>query len=103
MGGRLPKPAGVAVHSVILLGAGKIGRMIARFLADSGDYKVLVGDVDPRALAQLAEQTGVETLVLNAGSSDELAAAMRGRASVLSALSYHFNPLVAQAALDAGS
>jgi len=30
------------VHGVLLLGAGKIGRMIARFLADSRDYKVLV-------------------------------------------------------------
>jgi len=33
------------MHRVLLLGAGKIGRMIARFLMDSGDYHVLVGDV----------------------------------------------------------
>ena len=31
-------------------GAGKIGRMIARFLMDSGDYDVLVGDVSEDAL-----------------------------------------------------
>ena len=34
------------MHHVLLLGAGKIGRMIARFLVDSGDYEVTVGDAD---------------------------------------------------------
>ena len=32
------------MHRVLLLGAGKIGRMIARLLVDSGDYDVLVID-----------------------------------------------------------
>ena len=39
------------MHRVLLLGAGKIGRMIARFLMDSGDYDVLVGDVSEMRLA----------------------------------------------------
>ena len=41
------------MHRVLLLGAGKIGRMIARFLMDSGDYELLVGDVSE--VARLSE------------------------------------------------
>ncbi|MFO0788318.1 MAG: hypothetical protein U0805_02605 [Pirellulales bacterium] len=32
------------MHRVLVLGAGKIGRMIARFLMDARDYDVVVGD-----------------------------------------------------------
>ena len=35
------------MHKVLLLGAGKIGQMIATFLAEAGDYRLRVGDVDP--------------------------------------------------------
>src|SRR5262245_38369003 len=49
---------GVLMHRVLLLGAGKIGRMIARFLMDSGDYEVLVGDVNTMALDRIAKLTG---------------------------------------------
>jgi saccharopine dehydrogenase-like NADP-dependent oxidoreductase len=38
------------MDSVLLLGCGKIGRAIAALLATGGDYRVLAGDVDPRAL-----------------------------------------------------
>ena len=48
------------MHRVLLLGAGKIGRMIARFLMDSGDYDVLVGDVSESALERIAKLTGAE-------------------------------------------
>jgi saccharopine dehydrogenase-like NADP-dependent oxidoreductase len=91
------------MHRVLLLGAGKIGRMIARFLKDSGDYDLLVGDVNEAALERVAKLTGTATRRVDAASSAELAAAMRGRQTVISALSFHHNPKVAQAALDAGA
>ncbi|MFN6108646.1 MAG: saccharopine dehydrogenase family protein, partial [Planctomycetaceae bacterium] len=88
---------------VLLLGAGKIGRMIARFLVDAGDYSVCVADVDAGALDRLRQQVpALETRSIDAGSRDELIAAMTGRHVVISALSFHFNPLVAEAALAAG-
>jgi saccharopine dehydrogenase-like NADP-dependent oxidoreductase len=88
---------------VLLLGAGKIGRMIARFLVDAGDYAVCVADVDAGALDRLRQQVpALETRTIDAGSRDELVAAMTGRHIVISALSFHFNPLVAEAALAAG-
>jgi saccharopine dehydrogenase-like NADP-dependent oxidoreductase len=88
---------------VLLLGAGKIGRMIARLLATTKDYQVRVGDADPSALERLREQTDVETLLVDAGDAEQLAAAVAGQRVVISALSYLHNPVVAQAALRAGA
>jgi saccharopine dehydrogenase-like NADP-dependent oxidoreductase len=90
------------MHRVLLLGAGKIGRMIARFLMDSGDYSVLVGDVSESALDRIAKLTGAETRRIDASNPAELSAAMKGYDTVLSALSFYFNPTVAKAALESG-
>lgn len=90
------------MHRVLLLGAGKIGRMIARFLMDSGDYAVLVGDVNESALKRISKLTGAETRRVDASNPAELVAAMRGHDTVLSALSFHHNPAVARAALESG-
>src|SRR4051794_30551348 len=90
------------MHRVLLLGAGKIGRMIARFLMDSGDYDMLVGDVSELALERISRLTGAKTRVVDASSSAALAVAMKGSDTVLSALSFHHNPAVARAALECG-
>jgi saccharopine dehydrogenase-like NADP-dependent oxidoreductase len=91
------------MHKVLLLGAGKIGRMIARFLVDSGDYDVLVGDVNDVALDRIAKLTGTEVRRVDATKPGELAAALAGHQTVLSALSFHHNTAVAQAALKCGA
>ncbi len=90
------------MHRVLLLGAGKIGRMIARFLVDSGDYELIIGDVNDAALSRIAQLTGAETRRIDASNPEELAEVMRGVQTVLSALSFYFNPTVAKAALNAG-
>jgi saccharopine dehydrogenase-like NADP-dependent oxidoreductase len=91
------------MRKVLLLGAGKIGRMIARFLVSSNDYDVLVGDVDARSLERMRTQIDVKTMLLDAGDPGQLAAALGGRAAVISALNYVNNPIVAHAALRAGA
>ena len=90
------------MHSVLLLGSGKIGRMITKFLVDSGDYHLRVADADAQALERLEEVTSVETRKLDASSADDLRDAMQGCDTVISALSYHFNPQIAQIALQEG-
>lgn len=90
------------MHRVLLLGAGKIGRMIARFLLDTEDYSVVVGDIDSAALERLANTNGVATRLVDAAVPSSLKGAMAGFDSVVSALSYHHNPVVAQAALQSG-
>ena len=89
------------MHKVLLLGAGKIGITIARFLSHVKDYDVLAGDVDEAALRRI-EGTGLATIHLDSSDPAALAAAMQGRQSVLSALSFALNPAVAKAALAQG-
>ncbi|WP_020471701.1 saccharopine dehydrogenase family protein [Zavarzinella formosa] len=87
--------------NVVLLGAGKIGRMIARFLADTGDYHVLLADVDANALSRSKHQN-IETTTVDASNAVSLAGVMRGRSIVISAMSFKLNPLVAEVAHELG-
>lgn len=89
--------------NLLLLGAGKIGRMIARFLTDSGDYQVRVADADRTSLQHITELADVETAQVDATDPQQLAKAMQDRQVVISALSYRFNPLVAKVALESGT
>jgi saccharopine dehydrogenase-like NADP-dependent oxidoreductase len=91
------------MHRVLLLGAGKIGRMIARFLMDTGDYDVHVGDVSDAALDRIAKLTGAKTRRVDATNLASVAAALEDRETVISALSFYHNPLVAKAALASGA
>ncbi len=90
------------MYHVLLLGSGKIGRMIAKFLAGAGDYDVLVADRDSAALARAHRQSSATTASLDATNAAELARLMRGRQAVISALSFRFNPLVAEVAREQG-
>src|SRR5580700_6255569 len=89
-------------YPVLLLGAGKIGWAIARLLAGSGDYDVLVGDMDEAALSRLEASADVRTIRLNVTDPVALANAMTGRRAVLSACSFDVNPGIAAAALADG-
>lgn len=90
------------MNRVLLLGAGKIGGAIARFLTSCGDYDVLVADSDSAALKRLAESGRISTLTMSVSDVDSLRKAMSGREVVVSALSFALNPVVAGAALDCG-
>jgi saccharopine dehydrogenase-like NADP-dependent oxidoreductase len=90
------------MHELLLLGAGKIGRMIVALLSDTGDYRITVGDADHKRLARVSACPQVVTLELDASDRDSLARALKGRETVISALSYRFNPLVAKLAREAG-
>lgn len=90
------------MHKVLLLGGGKIGRMISKFLIDSGDYQLTVGDRDPHALERIRDHLNVAVVAVDAANEQDLEAAMTGHDLVISALSFHFNPRVARAALRTG-
>ena len=87
---------------LLLLGAGKIGRMIAWMLTETGDFDVTVADADTTALERVNELAGVTTKQIDATSGADLAEAMQGQAVVISALSFRFNPLIAETALQVG-
>ena len=90
------------MHRVLLLGAGKIGRMIAKLLSQAADYDVIVGDVSEQALERIHRQSGVATRVVDARSHAGLQQAIEGRDTVISALDFRSNPPVAAAAVAAG-
>ncbi len=91
------------MHKVLLLGAGKIGQTIAKFLADSGDYHVRIADADAAALSRVGKHPAVETRHAAVSTPDALAEHLTDRDSVISALSFASNPAVARAALAAGA
>src|SRR3954470_13514940 len=93
----------MAMHSVLLVGAGKIGTAIARFLSASGDYDVLVADQDQQALNRVGKIAEVQLMQLDVSNPAALSRAVSGRQSVVSAVSFNVNPTIAQAALDAGA
>lgn len=90
------------MRRILLLGAGKIGRMIARLLADSGDYHVRVGDANAAALDRLRQRVDVETVCVDVTDEQSLASALADRDAVVCALSFQFGERVARAALAAG-
>jgi len=77
--------------------------MIARFLMDSGDYDVLVGDHNPLLLERITRLTGAETVLVDASQPAQWVDATPGVCAVISALSFQHNPAVARAALAAGA
>jgi saccharopine dehydrogenase-like NADP-dependent oxidoreductase len=87
---------------VLLLGAGKIGGAMAKLLASSGDYDVLVGDVDDAALKRIANWAKVKTIKLDVSNAEALRELMKGRKVAISALSFHLNPTIAQTAAECG-
>ncbi|MCM2372118.1 saccharopine dehydrogenase family protein [Aporhodopirellula aestuarii] len=90
------------MHRVLLLGAGKIGRMIAQLLSSCGDYEVTIGDASSTALERFAGNPSLHTMQIDASNENELRAAMLDQHSVISALSFHFNPVVAKVAVESG-
>ncbi len=90
------------MHRVLLVGGGKIGRTIARFLAGTRDYQIRVVDADARTLAALPSHPRIESVLADASDRKALLTLMRDRDTVVSALSCRHNPLVAEVAREAG-
>lgn len=92
------------MNQVLVLGAGKIGGTIARFLADCGDYEVVVADMDASALSRLPQGIGsIQTRQMDLSDTAQLASAIPAGGAVISALSFKLNPGVARATLEAGA
>ncbi len=85
------------MRKILILGAGKIGAVIAKLLSRSSDYEVRIGDVSAEALARLATSPcRLETLHIDVQDAAALRAAMRGCSVVVSALPYEMNAAIAQ-------
>ena len=91
------------MKDVAVIGAGKIGSMIADLLGRSGDYRVTMVDRSSDQFARLetsAPFKGVEMDVMDQRGLTDL---LRGKFAVLSAAPYHLTTRVAEAAKSAGA
>ena len=91
------------MKSVAVVGAGKIGSMIAELLGRSGDYRVAVLDRSSEALARLETSATIERIQLDVSDSNELTPCLKGKFAVLSAAPYHLTTRVAEAARATGA
>lgn len=88
------------MRDILIVGAGKIGTVIADLLASSGDYAVTVVDRDPAAVERVgAELARVQACVLDVGDADALAAELEGRWAVIDAGPFDIGMRIAAAAV----
>ena len=91
------------MKSVAVVGAGKIGSMIAELLGRCGDYRVAVLDRSAEALARLETSVPIERIQLDVSDPAELTGRLKGKFAVLSAAPYHLTTRVAEAAQTTGA
>ncbi len=90
------------MRSVLVVGAGRVGRTIVHMLSAEGSYQVRVADAEPAAAARVAgEVERVEAFAEGVGSRAALLRAMKGCAAVVSAAPFAANPQIAEAAASA--
>ena len=90
------------MKQVIVVGAGKIGEIIAALLADTGDYQITLVDRSKEQLEKLASHAAVSARVADVTDEVELARYLEGAFAVLSAVPYAVTRHVAAAAARAG-
>ena len=87
------------MKNVVIIGAGKIGRMAAHLLARSGEYQVHVVDAHEQSwrdsIAGLAGATGA---TVDFAKQSDLDANLQGRWALISCAPFFCNPLIAERA-----
>src|ERR1700722_4125943 len=91
------------MQSVVIVGAGKIGSMIAELLVGCGDYQVTVVDRSQQQLDRLETALAVTKIAADIAQGETLRKILSGKFAVLSAAPYHATRLIAEAAKDAGA
>ena len=95
------------MHRVLVLGAGKIGSLVACLLAQRGTYEVHLGDITldtPKRLVENLRLEGVTPCILDVRHPDTVSAYLSAHPmdAILSSLPYFCNPTVAGLALTHG-
>jgi len=91
------------MKQVVVVGAGKIGSMIAELLGSSSDYAVTLVDRSPQQLDRLETDVTVAKIAADITHANVLQNVLAGKFAVLSAAPYHSTRIVAEAAKAAGA
>ena len=89
------------MKQVVVLGAGKIGSIVAELLTGSGDYGVTIADRDLTRLGVVSPAIG--RCAIDIGDPEALQSLLQGRFAVISAAPYHLTCQIATAAKAAGA
>ena len=90
------------MKEILLIGAGKIGELIANLLHATRDYRVTVADRSAERLEKVQFGAGIDVLQLHVGDAAMLQDAMAGKFAVLGAAPYDVTRLIAAGAKQAG-
>lgn len=92
------------MHRVLIVGAGKIGSLIAAILANSNDYQVTLADIsiDSSQAMRLKKTPHLDLIKLNAENSNEVSGFLRKNKikTIVSSLPYYCNIPIAMAAKE---
>jgi saccharopine dehydrogenase-like NADP-dependent oxidoreductase len=88
------------MKDIVVVGAGKIGSTVARLLADTGDYRLMVIDRSEEQLRLVEKAKRVRTAALEITDA-ALAQVLEGSYAVLSAAPYQLTTTIAEAAARA--
>jgi saccharopine dehydrogenase-like NADP-dependent oxidoreductase len=91
------------MKKILVVGAGKIGSMIAELLGGCGDYAVTVMDRSAQQLDRLETTLPITKIATDIADEAKLRRLLEGQFAVLSAAPYHATRLVAEAAKAAGA
>jgi saccharopine dehydrogenase-like NADP-dependent oxidoreductase len=91
------------MKQIVIVGAGKIGSMIAELLGGCGDYSVTVVDRSQQQLDRLETAVPIIKVAADITQGDTLQKILAGKFAVLSAAPYHATRLIAEAAKTAGA
>lgn len=90
------------MKKIVIIGAGRIGSMIAELLLQSGDYTATIIDRSQHQLDRLDPGLGVRRVAVDIEDSAGLHAVLQGQFAVLSAAPYQATRRIAAAARAAG-
>jgi saccharopine dehydrogenase-like NADP-dependent oxidoreductase len=90
------------MKNIVIVGAGKIGSMIAEMLLQSGDYGVTVIDRAQAQLDKLDSSLAARRVAVDIGDGAKLREVLKGQYAVLSAAPYSATRQIAEAAKAAG-
>jgi len=86
------------MKDVVVIGAGKIGSIVARALASTGDYQVTLADRSPEVLDRLEPSDRIRITPVDAEDSAKLLDLVNGSFAVLNAGPFHLTAPIAEAA-----
>lgn len=90
------------MHKVIILGCGNIGFTVALFLKSINEYDVTVVARNKKRLSHIKKNLDVKTIQYDLEEKKNFDKILKGFDSVISALPFYLNTLVAKAALKVG-